>query len=574
MTTFFLSSFAGAGWQFFTNTGAPLAGGLIYTYAAGTSTPLATYTTSAGSIANSNPIVLNSAGRLDNEVWLVSSSTYKFVLKDSSGSTIATYDNIPGIADAATIFASLANTTDISLGDALIGFRQASNTALAAGAVGRTVHDKFTEMVSVKDFGAVGDGVTDDTAAIQAAVTFGMLSQNNGTGFGSNNGRTIFFPIGKYRISNAISIYEGCNLLGEQSGLVNSGSGFSTGTVLLLSNTKPGGAAWTSTTLVGGNTIAKRVMFTVEDGGPIEMKNFGAITEGNNSADSIFLLAGNDFPSPYNSVGVTQALFSGLRIFTFGEVFRGTRFADVTIENCGFEYNIYVFAPLAATHGGNNGWGGINSITTQYFANYSTFSIPTGASFPDSNFSACGFSLADNSNGSLCQGAGGDMSNVHFSSCDFVPGTSSSGYYFTNTGTDFLMQGCTFTSCRFKSNGAFQFPYVSTTGRYFRRNVIVGCVFENSNITLNVEGQYNVINSNEFWGTSVVTTDTSFDLVMNGNNFANCSTNPPIVLNGVPIGVSISNNVFASGVTSIPISASATRIKMVGNVYFADVNMP
>jgi hypothetical protein len=66
-----LSAFGGVGWQFFDNNGVPLAGGLIYTYAAGTTTPQATYTTSAGTIAHTNPIVLNSAGRVPGgEIWL------------------------------------------------------------------------------------------------------------------------------------------------------------------------------------------------------------------------------------------------------------------------------------------------------------------------------------------------------------------------------------------------------------------------------------------------------------------------------------------------------------------------
>ena len=59
----FLSSFGGAGAQFFDNNGVPLSGGLIYTYLAGTSTPQATYTSASGTIQNSNPIVLDSAGR-------------------------------------------------------------------------------------------------------------------------------------------------------------------------------------------------------------------------------------------------------------------------------------------------------------------------------------------------------------------------------------------------------------------------------------------------------------------------------------------------------------------------------
>jgi hypothetical protein len=43
-----LSLLAGAGWQFFTDDGVPLAGGLLYTYAAGTTTPQAPYTSSSG----------------------------------------------------------------------------------------------------------------------------------------------------------------------------------------------------------------------------------------------------------------------------------------------------------------------------------------------------------------------------------------------------------------------------------------------------------------------------------------------------------------------------------------------
>ena len=98
-----ISFFAGAGAQFFTDSGVPLAGGKLYTYAAGTTTPLATYTTSAGSVANTNPIILNAGGRTANEVWLTSGSTYKFVLQDSTGSTIGTYDNVPGVNDFGTL---------------------------------------------------------------------------------------------------------------------------------------------------------------------------------------------------------------------------------------------------------------------------------------------------------------------------------------------------------------------------------------------------------------------------------------------------------------------------------------
>jgi len=91
----------GNGQQFFDNTGLPLNGGLIYTYQAGSTTPLATYTDINGTIANSNPIVLDSSGRPPNEVWLTYGFFYKFVVKTSAGVTLGTYDNIYGIIGVA-----------------------------------------------------------------------------------------------------------------------------------------------------------------------------------------------------------------------------------------------------------------------------------------------------------------------------------------------------------------------------------------------------------------------------------------------------------------------------------------
>jgi len=77
--------------QFFDANGAPLVGGLLYTYEAGSTTPLATYTDSTGVSANTNPIVLDSRGEAN--VWL-SGDVYKFALYTSAGVLIWTVDNI------------------------------------------------------------------------------------------------------------------------------------------------------------------------------------------------------------------------------------------------------------------------------------------------------------------------------------------------------------------------------------------------------------------------------------------------------------------------------------------------
>ena len=94
----FLSPVGGVAAQFFTNTGAVLTGGKLYTYAAGTTTPLVSYTTITGNVARTNPIVLDAAGRVPDggEIW-ITAAAYKFVLKDSTDVLIATYDNISGV---------------------------------------------------------------------------------------------------------------------------------------------------------------------------------------------------------------------------------------------------------------------------------------------------------------------------------------------------------------------------------------------------------------------------------------------------------------------------------------------
>jgi polygalacturonase len=80
-------------------------------------------------------------------------------------------------------------------------------TPAGTGAVDTTVQAKLRESVSVKDFGATGDGTTDDTAAIQAAID--SLSATGGQ---------VFLPKGTYRLSASLTIDgKGIHLFGETS---------------------------------------------------------------------------------------------------------------------------------------------------------------------------------------------------------------------------------------------------------------------------------------------------------------------------------------------------------------------
>ena len=96
----FLSPVGGVAAQFFDNNGIILSGGKLYTYAAGTTTPQVTFTSSSGNTNHTNPIILDSAGRVPGgEIWITAQS-YKFVLNDANNVLIATYDNIIGIGAA------------------------------------------------------------------------------------------------------------------------------------------------------------------------------------------------------------------------------------------------------------------------------------------------------------------------------------------------------------------------------------------------------------------------------------------------------------------------------------------
>lgn len=122
-----ISPAGGVAAQFFTDDGIPLAGGKLYSYAASSSTPQATYTDSTGAIARSNPIILNSAGRVSDsgEIWLTGDLAYKFILKDSTDVLIATYDNLSGIAGSTELLAFEALLAG-STGASLIGYLPAS----------------------------------------------------------------------------------------------------------------------------------------------------------------------------------------------------------------------------------------------------------------------------------------------------------------------------------------------------------------------------------------------------------------------------------------------------------------
>jgi hypothetical protein len=267
-----LSLLAGAGQQFFDNNGVMLTGGKLFTYLAGTTTPYATYTSAAGNVAHTNPIILDAAGRVPGgEIWLTLGVGYKFVLKTSTDILIATYDNIPSSAlppaanDADSIMYEQGYTVTagsfvvgqtyriVSVGTTdftLIG--ATSNTPgvhfIATGAgtgtgtaeSSQTVENKLRQIVSFKDFGAVGDGVTNDAAAVLTAL-------NSGAKVIDGQGLT-------YRLLSNIA--PTCENIIIQNATFDISQITTGGSALDFAGTQGTGALLTANTLTGSNAVA------------------------------------------------------------------------------------------------------------------------------------------------------------------------------------------------------------------------------------------------------------------------------------------------------------------------------
>jgi hypothetical protein len=195
-----LSALAGAGQQFFSDSGVPLAGGKLYSYVAGTTTPQATYTSASGSTAHSNPIVLNSAGRVaTGEIWLTAGSNYKFALYTSADVLITTWDNITSI-----------NGTGIASNAENVQYDPPFSSSVST-----TVEAKLAQSVSILDFGTnTVPGITDMSAALAAAL---------------QSGKPIYIPSGTYYIATAAT-YAGSVVMygdGDASILTSNGNLFS-----------------------------------------------------------------------------------------------------------------------------------------------------------------------------------------------------------------------------------------------------------------------------------------------------------------------------------------------------------
>ena len=161
--------------QFLDDDGTPLAYGLLYTYASGTTTPQVTYQDQAGGATNTNPIVLDAAGRCD--LWLDPDLEYTLKLERADETLVKTWDDVVGAAGAADVVTSVnALTGAVSLTADDIPFTTGTSTTWFSGT---DVSEALDAIINRADGVVTASTVTiaDAGALITATTVEGALQE-------------------------------------------------------------------------------------------------------------------------------------------------------------------------------------------------------------------------------------------------------------------------------------------------------------------------------------------------------------------------------------------------------------
>lgn len=427
--------------------------------------------------------------------------------------------------------------------------------------------------LNVQDYGAVGNGVTDDTVAIQAALD-AVASKS-----ASNIGGTVFLPSGNYLVTAPLGISLGTSILGETSGLVGISPSPSSGTTFVLSPYLANGTTqWTTSTLNPGTTVSGRVLFYMKgSGGVVSMRNFGAIPNISLTSDGIFFYTGNQVGS-YVNQGVTQGYFDTIRPTNFSVCFFTSKMNDCNFENCGFEFCQTVFSIS------NDSDGGIGEFSDNRFVNTTFFGYLNG------------FTVGE-----------GNCANVSFSACSFLGSTGINTNTFINAGTNAtLIEFWTFSSCVFNyssaaggnknlmrvSSGNPRIERVTLTGcifmecgidiQYVAPSVTIGylifsgCVFYSSPISIAYELDAMSLVGCTFIFDSLITVSGFNDSVISGCNFLGLNSAGAYDVNitaAINTNFVITGNAFRSG-KGVGISGGSTIYKVLSNLNQADVSNP
>ena len=210
------------------------------------------------------------------------------------------------------------NQLSASSGAQLVMSRRAEALAVA-----RTVQDKLYDgFVSIKDFGAVGDGVTDDSAAVSAALA-ALFAQNS---------NTLFFPDGTYYFASPVQITYPAQTYNRGVRIVGTAMpGFV--------SARPGGTRITGTSNLESLFIFTKASPTVFGGFSFEVENIDFDGNVKTIGSAILNKVGGGPARPFN---VRSCNFRGFKKAIFSDISASgltTGICQVNIEGCNFHYN-------------------------------------------------------------------------------------------------------------------------------------------------------------------------------------------------------------------------------------------
>lgn len=417
----------------------PAAAYEVYTYAAGTTTPLATYSDAAGVSANTFPIILNSNG--EAQIYLTAGLAYDIVLKYPGGGAQV------GATQRVIVDGDTAIRTDLSgsSGSSLVGFLQ-----LGAGAVPRTSEGKSRDVVSVKDFGAQGIGIGANDAGAFNVAAAALVAAGGGR---------LTIPAGSYLLSGAAApavTIDAPNV--AEPGTAVSIRGASAPSSVLISG-------------VAGQYALKLIGGTATDAHGYECHADFSVMAGNPGANGIHLL--NKALTGIENVTV-QGCGTALKL----ESVLSSSFRNLTLGNNA----VYGAHVLKGT-----GFSGCNANTFDScnFRSNVVFGFVSEAFLTDTTFINCNFE-ANGRHGLASEGG----CALEFNGAEGGVGATFTGGYFesnaggadlflTNTGSEYVTVVLTGVTFNRNVADAYVTNCIKTAGKV--RLVTVGCAFRSYN---------------------------------------------------------------------------------------------
>jgi hypothetical protein len=235
--------------QFFDANGSPLVGGKVYTYAAGTTTPLETYTDESGVTPNTNPVILDSRGECN--LWFSTASSYKVVLESATGTLQWTVDNISTYGTLASQNSNNVNITGGTITGVTLTVNVVGDVSGNAGTVTNGVYLDAVQTVTNKTLtGMASASTVKDSLGTDYTIGFRSVPQSlNTTAAASDIGKHLY-------VSATTTVPSGVFVAGNEFLVVNSSASTVTLTQGAGTTLRLGGTATTGTRTIAAYGVA------------------------------------------------------------------------------------------------------------------------------------------------------------------------------------------------------------------------------------------------------------------------------------------------------------------------------